>query len=102
MAIWLAAAAAATWISSPAAIATLFFGGVLIFPLTTLAIRLSGRSGSLPSGHPMSALAMQIAFTVPIGLVVIVAMADGRAEDFFPGSMVIVGAHYLPFVFGVA
>jgi len=40
---------------------------------------------------------MQIAFTVPIGLVVVVAMLSGRGELFFLASMVIVGAHYLPF-----
>ena len=98
-AVWLVAAAAATWFAPPAAVATLFFGGMLIFPLTTLVIRLSGRPSSLPAGHPMAPLAMQIAFTVPIGFVVVVAMLDGRTELFFPAGMVIVGAHYLPFVF---
>lgn len=98
-AVWLVAAAVATWVSPPAAVATLFFGGVLIFPVTTLVIRLSGRPASLPAGHPMAELAMQIAFTVPIGLVVVVAMLAGHVELFFPASMVIVGAHYLPFVF---
>ncbi len=65
--VWLAAASVATWVSPSAAVLTLFFGGVLIFPLTTLALRLSGRAASLPAGHPMAGLAMQIAFTVPIG-----------------------------------
>lgn len=97
--VWLCAAAAATWASPGGAIAVLFLGGTLIFPLTWLIIRLSGRPASLPSGHPMRALAMQIAFTVPIGLVVVVALLPGDGERFFPASMVIVGAHYLPFVF---
>ena len=98
-AVWLVAAAFATWSSPPVAVATLFFGGMLIFPLTTLVIRLSGRPSSLPPGHPMAGLAMQIAFTVPIGFVVVVAMLGGDSELFFPAGMVIVGAHYLPFVF---
>ncbi|MFZ1288035.1 MAG: hypothetical protein WAR57_13470 [Candidatus Phosphoribacter sp.] len=98
-AVWLAAAAAATWVSPSAAVLTLFFGGVLIFPLTTLAIRSSGRAASLPAGHPMAGLATQIAFTVPIGFVVVVTMLGGRMGLFFPACMVIVGAHYLPFVF---
>ena len=34
----------------------LFLGGTLIFPLTRLSIRLTGRPASLPSGHPMAAL----------------------------------------------
>jgi hypothetical protein len=98
-AVWLVAAAAATWLSPLAAVGALFFGGVLIFPLTTLVIRLSGRPSSLPAGHPMAGLAVQIAFTVPIGFVVVVAMLGGRPQLFFPAAMVIVGAHYLPFVF---
>lgn len=98
-AVWLVAAAVATWGSSEGAVAVLFLGGTLIFPLTQLVLRLSGRPASLPSGHPMAALATQVAFTVPIGLVVVVAMLGGRGELFFPASMVIVGAHYLPFVF---
>ena len=97
--VWLSSAAVAQWVSTAAAVLVLFLGGTLIFPLTWLTIRLTGRPASLPSGHPMAALAMQIAFTVPIGLVVVVAMLSGRGELFFPASMVIVGAHYLPFVF---
>ena len=96
---WLSAAAVATWVSAGGAVVVLFLGGVLIFPLTWLIIRLTGGPASLPVGHPMAGLAMQIAFTVPIGLVVVVAMLAGRGELFFPASMVIVGAHYLPFVF---
>jgi hypothetical protein len=98
-AVWLAAAAALTWVSPAAGVATLFLGGVLIFPLTTLAVRLSGGRASLPPRHPMNALAMQIAFTVPLGLLVVIAMIDSRTALFFPASMVVVGAHYLPFVF---
>jgi hypothetical protein len=97
--VWLSAAAVATWFSTEGAVAVLFIGGVLIFPLTRVVIRLTRRPSSLPAGHPMAALAMQIAFTVPIGLAVVVAMLAGRGELFFPASMVIVGAHYLPFVF---
>ncbi len=95
--VWLSAAAVATWASTAASVAVLFLGGTLIFPLTSLIIRMTGRPTSLPTGHPMAALGMQIAFTVPIGLVVVVAMLTGREEPFFPASMVIVGAHYLPF-----
>ena len=97
--VWLSAAAVATWISTTGSVAVLFLGGTIIFPLTLLIIKMSGEPASLPSGHPMTPLAMQIAFTVPIGLVVVLAMLTGRGELFFPASMVIVGAHYLPFVF---
>jgi len=41
---------------------TLFLGGMLIFPLTSLVLRLGGGPTGLPKGHPLRALAMQIAF----------------------------------------
>lgn len=41
---------------------------------------------------------MQIAFTVPRGLSVAVPAAGYRLEWFLPLGMIIVGAHYLPFV----
>lgn len=75
-------------------------GGSPIFPLTTLALRVAGRGpASLGRGHPLAALAAQIAFTVPIGMLVAVALATERPELFFPAVMAIDGAHYLPFVF---
>lgn len=97
--VWLMSAAAATWGSTTAGVATLLLGGTLIFPVTTLALKLSDGSSSLPPGHPMRGLATQIAFTVPLGLLVATAAMGYRDEWFFPASMVIVGAHYLPFVF---
>lgn len=97
--LWLVSAAAATWASPATGVATLLLGGTLIFPATTLALKFTGGPTSLPPGHPMRSLATQIAFTVPLGLLVAVAVTGYRQDWFFPASMVIVGAHYLPFVF---
>jgi len=97
--VWLVAAAVGTWGSPGAAMLALWLGGCVIFPLTTLALRLSRRPVALPRGHPMASLAMQIAFTVPIGLLLALAVAQYRPQWFFPASMLIVGAHYLPFAF---
>lgn len=98
-AVWLVAAAVGTWVSPTSSVVTLLLGGTLIYPLTVLSLRAAGRPGGLPAGHPMAGLAMQVAFTVPIGLLVAVAAAGYRQEWFFPASMLIVGAHYLPFTF---
>lgn len=96
--VW-AAAAVAAGLSGPGAAMVLFFGGMLIFPLTTLALRALGGPASLPKGHPMAALALQLALQVPLGLLVVLVLAGFDARLLFPASMVIVGAHYLPFVF---
>jgi hypothetical protein len=97
--VWLASAALATWISPRAGILMLVFGGMLIFPLTQLTLRLMGHAASLPKGHPMNALAIEIAFIVPLCLPLVGAAALHHLSWFYPAFMVVVGAHYLPFAF---
>ncbi len=98
-AVWLVSAALATWQSRRAAIAVLVVGGMFIFPLTQLLLRLMGRPSSLPKGHPMNALGMQTAFVIPLTLPLIGAVALYRLNWFYPAFMICVGAHYLPFIF---
>jgi len=97
--LWLAAAAVATWGTPRQTMVLLFVGGMFIFPVTTLALKAMGRPCALSPANPLGKLAMQVAFTVPIGLLVAFAAAGYRIEWFFPACMLIVGAHYLPFVF---
>src|SRR5690625_7700518 len=66
--IWFAAAAVYQWGSSGTARVGLFFGGMLIFPLSTLVLKIAGGPSSLPKGHPSIALATQTARTVPLGM----------------------------------
>lgn len=97
--VWLAGALAASTGSVRWAILLVVAGGAFIFPLTRLGLRLLGGPSGLRRDHPMNGLAMQVAFTVPLMLPVAGAAALYRLEWFFPAVMVIVGAHYLPFVF---
>ena len=98
-AIWLLSAALATWSSPRPAIIALLVGGFFIFPLTMLTLRLMGRRPSLPPGHPMNGLAMQVAFTVPLNLPLVGAATLYRLDWFYPAAMIVVGTHYLPFIF---
>jgi hypothetical protein len=97
--VWFLSAALATWHSSRSAIIALVFGGMFIFPLTQLLLRLMGRPASLAKGHPMNALGMQVAFTVPLALPLIAATTAYRLNWFYPAFMIVVGSHYLPFIF---
>jgi hypothetical protein len=45
-----------------------------------------------------AALATQSALTVPLGLLVAVALGSYTPELFFPASLIVVGAHYLVFI----
>ena len=97
--LWFATAALATWGTSRAAIIFVVLGGMLIFPLTRLGLVAIGHRVVITPGNPLNGLAMQVAFTLPISLPVVGAAALYRLDWFFPAFMIVLGAHYLPFVF---
>lgn len=97
--VWFLSAALATWYTSSSAILVLVVGGIFIFPLTQLLLRLMGRPASLPKGHPMNQLAMQVAFTLPLNLPLVAAATAYRLNWFYPAFMIALGTHYLPFIF---
>jgi len=73
--------------------------GFFIFPMTQLLLRLMARPATLPKGHPMNALAMQVAFVLPLTLPLVFAATAYHQDWFYPAFMIALGAHYLPFVF---
>jgi hypothetical protein len=98
-AIWLVSSALSTWAGIAPGIIGLVVGGMFIFPLTQLVLRLAGRPYSLSPANPMRQLAMQVAFIVPLTLPVAGGAALYNVNWFYPACMVLVGAHYLPFIF---
>jgi hypothetical protein len=97
--IWLVSAALGTWVSERYAIILLVVGGAFIFPLTQLTLRLLGRASALPKGHAMNQLATLVAFIVPFNLPLIGAASLYNLNWFYPAFMLVVGTHYLPFMF---
>jgi hypothetical protein len=97
--IWFASASIATFVDPKTGFWALAIGGAAIFPLTQAALRLAGREAALSRQNPLGYLAMQIAFTVPLVLPVAGAATLHSMGWFYPACMIIVGAHYLPFVF---
>lgn len=98
-AIWLLSAAVATWQSPKTAMEVLVVGGVFIYPITRLVLHLMARPSSLPKGHPMNALGMQVAFVLPLTLPLVFVTTAFRQNWFYPALMIALGAHYLPFIF---
>ena len=96
--VWLLSVALASWSSDRAGIMALILGGTFIFLLTQLALRLVGQKAALSKGNPFSQLAIQIAFIVPFCYPVIAAAAMQNLNWFYPAFLVVVGAHYLPFL----
>ncbi len=96
--IWAGSAALATWSKPLYAMGFLFFGSMLLFPLTRLVMRLLGRPGKVSPENHLWALGMQTAFTVPINFLLVGAATLYNPDWFFPAAMIAVGAHYLPFI----
>jgi hypothetical protein len=97
-ALWLASAALATWGSRTTAMLALALGGVFLFPVTVLLLRVLGRPTGVRKENPLAFLAMQVAFTIPLAIPLILAATAYRPEWFYAGFLIVVGAHYLPFV----
>jgi len=97
--IWLLSSAAGMWGSTGLAILALVLGGTFIFPLSSLLLKAMGRSATLSRENPFGLLAMQIAFTIPFTYPVIAAATIHNINWFYPAFMVVVGAHYLVFIF---
>jgi len=96
--LWLASAAFATWGSQRSAITVLVVAGFFIFPLTKLGLKLIGHRSQVSPDNPLNGLGMQAAFVLPLSLLVVAAAALYRIEWFYPAFMIVLGAHYLPFV----
>jgi hypothetical protein len=96
--IWLGSAALATWGSRTVGMIALIVGGMFIFPLTRLVLAMLKSPAAMSRENPFNALAMQVAFTVPAAIPLVLAAAHAQAGWFYPGFMIVVGGHYLPFV----
>ena len=97
--LWLLSAGLAVWSGPRAAVTTLVVGGFFIFPLTELLRRVVGGKTSLTADNSLRDLGMQVAFVLPLSMPLLLPVSLYRLTWFYPGLMVLLGAHYLPFVF---
>ncbi len=97
--LWLGSAAFATWGSPRQAIVLLVVGGFFIYPACRVGLRLMGHPVLVSPENPLNGLAMQVAFVLPLSLPVVGAAALCRLNWFYPAFMIVLGAHYLPFIF---
>lgn len=96
--IWLVSSAVGAWMSTGLAIWALILGGTFIFPLSQALLKAMKRPTKLSKENPFGLLAMLIAFVIPALYPVIAATTIHNANWFYPAFLVVVGAHYLPFI----
>jgi hypothetical protein len=97
--LWVGSAALASWSSPRAAITALVLGGFFIFPMTELLVRTAGRRPPLSTANSLRQLGMQVAFVLPASMLLLLPVGLYRLNWFYPAMMILLGAHYLPFVF---
>ena len=98
-ALWLVSAGLAAWSTPRAAITILVVGGFFIFPVTELLVRFGGAKSSLSAQNSLRYLGMQVAFVLPFSMPLLLPVGLYRLNWFYPALMILLGAHYIPFVF---
>lgn len=97
--LWLISASLATWSTPRLAITILVVGGLFIFLATELLVRVVDGKGPLSPLNSLRHLGMQVAFVLPLSMPLLVPVSQFRLNLFYPAMMILLGAHYLPFVF---
>lgn len=96
--IWLVSSAISLLVKPYYGMLFLFFGSMFIFPLMQVFLRLLGRPAKVSPENGLWGLGSQVAFIVPICFLLIVPVTLYKEIWFYPAAMIIVGAHYLPFI----
>jgi hypothetical protein len=96
--LWLGSAFLAQLQGPRPAILLLVLGGFLIFPLTEALVRLRG-GAPLSRDNALKQLGMQVAFVLPLSMPLLLPVAQFKLSLFYPAMMILLGAHYVPFVF---
>ncbi|RIV72591.1 DUF7010 family protein [Flagellimonas aequoris] len=95
--VWLVSAVIAHQVSSQTAVWTLFFGGMLIHPLSLLVSKPLGIPGKHSKGNPLGNLAMEGTFFMLLCIPLALLLSLQNHAWFFQGMLLIIGGRYLTF-----
>jgi hypothetical protein len=95
--VWLTAAAVEPRQGVGTAFAVLFLGGMIIFPVSTLACRYLFKRGKEEPDNPLGRVALESTFAMIGGLFAAWLFLPARPEFVFPVAAIAVGTHYAAF-----
>lgn len=95
--VWVIAGLVTLHVDLVSGMATLFFGGMLIHPLSLLLARRVFQRGKVRAPNPMEMLALQSTAFLIIGLVIAYLVSGTYADWFFAIALLTVGGRYLIF-----
>jgi hypothetical protein len=101
--VWVAAGIVTQNITLQAGMATLFFGGMAIHPLSLLLEKLIFKREKAVTHNPLEMLALQTTPFLIIGLVIGFVVSNTHADWFFAIALLAVGGRYLVFqtIYGI-
>ena len=95
--VWLAAGSTAAGSGVPAGFTVLFFGGMLIFPISALLVRAVFRRPPPPRENPGGLTVIETVFPMIGGLLAAWLLMGSRPDLVFSVAAIAVGAHYFGF-----
>ncbi|MRX28156.1 hypothetical protein [Kangiella sp. HZ709] len=95
--VWLIAALVASYYGLNQGFIVLFFGGMLIFPLSTLVLKLIFKRTLLANGHPSGQIVIETVFPMIAMLVIAWLLIPIKPEWVFAVASIGVGTHYFGF-----
>lgn len=98
--VWLISAYWGDAFSQSQAIVIFIVGGTVTFPGGELIRKIMSAPNTLSKDNTLPQLFMLLAFTIPLCYPLIYLVCRNQVSLFFPSFTILVGAHYLPFVFG--
>lgn len=98
--VWFTAGLLGDLISRPISIAFFLVGCTLIFPMGELIRKLFKAPNLVSSENKLPQLFTQLAFTIPLSYPLVYLAYQVDIHFFFPAFAVLIGAHYLPLVYG--
>lgn len=101
--IWCIAGIVALYTTQQNSMYALFFGGMLIHPLSILLDKLLKRSGKHNPDNPLGKLALESTVILFVGLFLAFVVAQLKVEWFYPIMLLAIGVRYLVFntLFGI-
>jgi hypothetical protein len=98
--VWFISAYWADAFSQSQAIVMFIVGGTFTFPGGELIRKIMRVPTVLSKDNTLPQLFMLLAFTIPLSYPLIYLLCRNNINLFFPSFTILVGAHYLPFVYG--
>ncbi len=95
--IWCIAGLFAMFYNYQVSMLALFFGGMLIHPLSILIAKLLKRTGKHQTDNPLGKLAIESTMILFIGLFLAFYVSSLKVEWFFPVMLLAIGVRYLIF-----